>query len=74
MKLINRETSNNCYEIIKEYQGGLTARVYQTVAFFFISNLKQPYDSKNEDLVIEKIVQEVQRLYGYTEISKSQNL
>ena len=74
MKLINRETSNNCYEIIKEYQGGLTARVYQTVAFFFSSNLKQPYDSKNEDLVIEKIVQEVQRLYGYNEISKSQNL
>ncbi len=74
MKLINRETSNNCYEIIKEYQGGLTARVYQTVAFFFSSNLKQPYDSKNEDLAIEKIVQEVQRLYGYAEISKSQNL
>lgn len=74
MKLINRETSNNCYEIIKEYQGGLTARVYQTVAFFFSSNLKQPYDSKNEDLAIEKIVREVQRLYGYAEISKSQNL
>lgn len=74
MKLINRETGNNCYEIIKEYQGGLTARVYQTVAFFFSSNLKQPYDSKNEDLAIEKIVREVQRLYGYAEISKSQNL
>jgi hypothetical protein len=74
MKLINRETGNNCYEIIKEYQGGLTARVYQTVAFFFSSNLKQPYDSRNEDLAIEKIVREVQRLYGYAEISKSQNL
>lgn len=74
MKLINRETGNNCYEIIKEYQGGLTARVYQTVAFFFSSNLKQPYDPKTEDMAIEKIVQEVQRLYGYTEISKSQNL
>ena len=74
MKLINRETGNNCYEIIKEYQGGLTARVYQTVAFFFSSNLKQPYDAKNEDLAIEKIVREVQRLYGYAEISKSQNL
>ena len=74
MKLINREAGNNCYEIIKEYQGGLTARLYQTVAFFFNSNLKQPYDSKNEDVVIERIVQEVQRLYGYTEISKLQNL
>jgi benzoyl-CoA reductase/2-hydroxyglutaryl-CoA dehydratase subunit BcrC/BadD/HgdB len=74
MKLINRETGNNCYEIIKEYQGGLTARLYQTVAFFFDSNLKQPYNAQNDDLVIEKIVREVQRLYGYAEISKTQNL
>src|SRR5688572_21416380 len=38
MKLINRQTGNNCYEIIKEYRGGLTARFYQTVAFFFSSS------------------------------------
>jgi hypothetical protein len=70
MKLINRETGNNCYEIIKEYQGGLTARVYQTVAFFFNSNLKQPYDPQHDDLVIEKLVLEVQRMYGYADIRK----
>ncbi|MCH5720625.1 DUF4294 domain-containing protein [Niabella hibiscisoli] len=34
MKLINRQTGNNCYEILKEYKGGLNARIYQTVAFF----------------------------------------
>lgn len=71
MKLINRETGNNCYEIIKEYQGGLTARVYQTVAFFFSTNLKQPYDANKEDVVIERLVHEVQRMYGYAEIKKS---
>ncbi|MBS1512295.1 MAG: DUF4294 domain-containing protein [Bacteroidetes bacterium] len=65
MKLINRETGNNCYEIIKEYKGGLVARVYQTVAFFFDSNLKQPYDATGDDAEMEKIVQEVQRMYGY---------
>jgi hypothetical protein len=65
MKLINRETGNNCYEIIKEYKGGLVARVYQTVAFFFDSNLKQPYDASGEDAEVEKIVLEVQRMYGY---------
>ncbi len=64
MKLINRQTGNNCYEIIKEYKGGITARVYQTVAFFFNSNLKQPYDSHGEDAQIEQIVQEVERMYG----------
>lgn len=70
MKLINRETGNNCYEIIKEYKGGFTARFYQTVAFFFNSNLKQPYHAENEDAVVEKLVKEVQRMYGYKDIRK----
>lgn len=74
MKLINRETGNNCYEIIKEYQGSLTARVYQTVAFFFNSNLKQPYDPLKEDIVIETLVAEVQRMYGFSDIKKVQTL
>ena len=65
MKLINRETGNNCYQIIKEYRGGVTARFYQTVAFFFGSSLKQPYDKQGEDAEMEKIVQEVERMYGY---------
>ncbi|CAN5685077.1 hypothetical protein BH11BAC3_BH11BAC3_17720 [soil metagenome] len=64
MKLINRETGNNCYEIIKEYKGGFTARFYQTVAFFFTTNLKQPYDIQGEDQEMEKIVLEVARMYG----------
>lgn len=63
MKLINRQTGNNCYEIIKEYKGGFNARFYQTVAFFFSSNLKQPYDPKGDDRVIESIVQEIERMY-----------
>lgn len=64
MKLINRETGNNCYDIIKDHKGGLTARLYQTVAFFFNSSLKQPYDANGEDAELEKIVQEVKRMYG----------
>ena len=44
MKLINRQTGNNCYEILKEYKGGLNARFYQTVAFFVGGNLKQDWD------------------------------
>ena len=60
MKLINRETGNNCYEIIKEYKSGLTARVYQTVAFFFGSSLKQDWDLADKtDRQIENIVKEI---------------
>ena len=65
MKLINRQTGNNCYDIIKEYKGSLTARVYQTVAFFFSSNLKQPYDAAGPDKELELIVREVESMYGY---------
>lgn len=64
MKLINRQTGNNCYEILKEYKGGFNARVFQTVAFVFGSNLKQSYDGANDDREIESIVREVERMYG----------
>jgi hypothetical protein len=63
MKLINRQTGNNCYDIIKEYRGTFSARVWQTVAFFFGSSLKQPYDAQGDDHDIEVIVQEVERMY-----------
>lgn len=61
MKLINRQTGNNCYELIKEYKGGLNARLYQTVAFFFGSNLKQEYYWQTDatDRQIETIVREI---------------
>lgn len=65
MKLVNRQTGNNCYEIIKEYKGGLQARVYQTVAFFFGSSLKQPYDWQKDatDRQIESIVREIDAIW-----------
>jgi hypothetical protein len=63
MKLINRQTGNNCYEIIKEYKGGFTARTWQTVAFFFGSNLKQPYNPNGDEREMESIVQEVERMH-----------
>jgi hypothetical protein len=63
MKLINRQTGNNCYDIIKEYKGSFTARFWQTVAFFFGSSLKQPYDAKGDDKQIEYFVQEIDKMY-----------
>lgn len=60
MKLINRQTGNNCYDILKEYKGGLNARIYQTVAFFYGGNLKQDYNIKNSfDREIENFVREI---------------
>ncbi len=64
MKLINRETNNNCYELIKEYKGGFSARFWQTIAWVFGSSLKQPYDANGPDAEMEKIVKEVAMMYG----------
>lgn len=65
MKLINRETGNNCYEIIDEYKGFITAAFWQTVAVVFGSNLKQSYDPYLKDRDMENIVKDVARMYGY---------
>ena len=65
MKLINRETRNTCYDLIKEYRGGFTARFWQTVAWVFGSSLKQDYDPKGSDAEMESIVLEVARMYGH---------
>ena len=64
MKLINRQTGNNCYNILKEYKGGFNARVFQTVAFVFGSNLKQSYNASEDDRDIESIVRDLERMYG----------
>ncbi len=65
MKLIYRQTGNNCYEIIQEYKGGFNAAFWQTIAVVFGSNLKQNYDPYGKDLDMEKIVHDVQLMYGY---------
>ncbi len=65
MKLINRETGNNCYEIIDEYKGFISAAFWQTVAVLFGSNLKQSYEPAGKDNEMELIVKDVEKMYGY---------
>jgi hypothetical protein len=64
MKLIFRQTGNNCYEIIEEYKGEITAVFWQGIAALFGSSLKQGYDPNGEDKAMETIVQDVERMYG----------
>lgn len=65
MKLINRESGNNCYEIIKEYKGGLTARFYQTVAFSSAATSNSLMMQPAKTYRSNGFVQEVCRSYGY---------
>jgi hypothetical protein len=66
MKLINRQTGNNCYNIIQEYKGGFSAGFWQTVAVLLGSNLKMGYQPNQDqrDRDIELIVLDVERMYG----------
>jgi len=64
MKLIYRETGNNCYEIIEDYKGKFNAGFWQTIALVFGSNLRQNYEPDGKDLDMEMIVLDVEKMYG----------
>jgi len=56
IKLIDRETGNCSFDLVKELRGGFTAFFYQAFARIFGYNLKEKYDPKGEDSLIELIV------------------
>lgn len=60
IKLIDRETMNTSYELIKDYRGRLSAAFWQGIARIFGTNLKDEYDPYGEDAIIERIIQEIE--------------
>jgi hypothetical protein len=60
IKLIDRETQNTSYTLIKEYRGKLAAAFWQGIARIFGTNLKEEYDPFGEDALIELIIQEIE--------------
>jgi len=60
IKLIDRETMNTSYELIKDYRGRLSAAFWQGIARIFGTNLKAEYDPYGEDAIIERIIQEIE--------------
>ncbi len=61
IKLIERQTGNTSYELVKDMRGSVSAFVYQGVARVFGHNLKTTYDP-NEDFEIENIIREYEML------------
>ncbi len=56
LKLIDRETGNTSYELVKDLRGGFQAFMWQSVARLFGSNMKSEYDPKGEDIMIERAI------------------
>jgi len=59
IKLIDRETQNTSYALIREYRRKFSAAFWQGIARIFGSNLKEEYDPYGEDSMIETIIQEI---------------
>jgi hypothetical protein len=60
IKLIDRETQNTSYDLIKEYRGWFSAAFWQGIARIFGTNLKDEYDAFGEDALIELIIWEIE--------------
>jgi hypothetical protein len=60
IKLIDRETQNTSFDLIRRYRGRVSAAFWQGIARLFGSNLKMEYDRFGEDAEIEMIVQEIE--------------
>lgn len=56
IKLLDRETGQVSYDIVKEFRGGFTAWFFQGVAKMFSYDLKAEYDPEKDDRLIEGIV------------------
>jgi len=56
IRLIDRETGDTSYNLIKEYKSGFAAFFWQSVARLFGSNLKADYDPDGDEKMIEHII------------------
>ena len=60
LKLIDRETGNTSYQLVKDFRGGFQAFMWQGVARLFGNNMKSEYDPEGEDILIERAIKLVE--------------
>ena len=56
MLLLDRETDKTSYDLIKQYRGKGSANFWQFVAKLFKNDLKEEYDARDKDAIIERII------------------
>lgn len=60
LKLIDRETGDTSYELLKELRGTLSAIFWQAIARLFGSDLKSQYDPYGSDVLVERVVRMIE--------------
>jgi len=63
LKLIDRETGDTSYELLKRLRGSFSAFFWQAIARLFGSDLKSQYDATGEDALIERVVKMIEAGY-----------
>jgi hypothetical protein len=56
VRLIDRETEQTSYDIVREFRGGFVAGFWQGIARVFGHNLKDEYDPAERDRMIEQCI------------------
>jgi len=56
IKLIDRETNQTSYEVVKDLRGSFQAAFWQAIARIFGSNLKTEFDPEGEDKMLNEIM------------------
>lgn len=56
IKLIDRETDQTSYDLVKQLRGGFRAFFWQSIARLFGANLKDTYDAEGDDQIIEELI------------------
>ncbi|MDP2386318.1 MAG: DUF4294 domain-containing protein [Bacteroidota bacterium] len=60
IKLIDRETGNTSYDLVKQLRGNFSAFMWQGLASLFGSSLKTEYDPEGEDKLIEIAIKQIE--------------
>jgi hypothetical protein len=56
IKLVDRQSNQTSYDLVKAFMGPARAIFWQTFAFFYGASLKKTYDPQGEDKMTERVV------------------
>ena len=56
IKLVDRQSNQTSYELVKAFMGPFKAGFYQAFAALFGASLKKEYDPEGEDKLTERVV------------------
>ena len=61
LKLVDRQTGDTSFDLVKELRGGFSAFFWQGIGRLFSVNLKSQYDANGDDQIIEYYIQKYEQ-------------